>query len=53
MEAVVQTTRFLANEYWRERQYEEAERALRQALAEDEQARMRVKDLPAYERDRE
>lgn len=39
------TTKYLANEYRRERLYEDAERALRKTFAEDGQARMRVEDL--------
>lgn len=52
MKEVVQTTKYFDNEYQRERRYEEAERALRQVLVEDEQARMRVEDLESQERDK-
>lgn len=53
MKEAVQTAKYFANEYRRERQYEEAKRAVRQALAKDEQVSMRVEELAAQERDSE
>lgn len=47
MKEAVQTAKYFANEYRRERQYEEAKRAVRQALAKDEQVSMRGEELAA------